>query len=131
MSTGYTDRGNGFTDPTTEAPLNGTKGTIAAAGSSRTDATAIAYAHNEVTAADGTKGVILPTVTDNSRLTTIVRVHNASASALLVYPGTAGVIDNGSANASVSIAARATGHFFLYDATSGANIWHSWESPAA
>lgn len=64
--------------------LNGNYTTIAAAGSTITDATTITASMSVVTAADGTKGVKL-----NGNVGDSVFVANSSASTLKVYPGSA------------------------------------------
>ena len=64
--------------------------TVAAAGSTEADATSLTGSTNVVTAADGTKGVILP----RGKRDTSVRVINSVAgSSLLVYPDTDGQIN--------------------------------------
>lgn len=62
--------------------LGGQGVSIAAAGSSQTDATAMVSSIAIVTAADGTKGVILPAGAIGDELW----VFNSSASTLKVYP---------------------------------------------
>ena len=64
--------------------LNGNYTTIAAAGSSITDATAVTASMTVVTAADGTKGVKLVGNVGDSLF-----LANSSASTLKVYPGSA------------------------------------------
>lgn len=82
----------------------GLPGTVAAAGSSRTDAASLAtYRTTTVTGADGTKGVILP-ATDDIGHTRIV--YNSAGSNLLVYPDAGGTINGGSTNASVTVATK-------------------------
>lgn len=82
--------------------LGGQYVTVAAAGSAQTDATPITASMCLVTAADGTKGVILTGQVGDS-----VWVQNSSASTLKVYPPTGAAIavpgtGLGSANAAYS-----------------------------
>lgn len=75
---------------------------VTAAGAAQGSAAALRVGFlNYVTAADGAKGVILPTAAIGNRLT----VYNSSASVLLVYPFTSDTINEGSANAAISMAA--------------------------
>ena len=64
--------------------------TVAAAGSSATDAASLTGSTNVVTASDGTKGVILPR---GKRDTTVRVINSVAGSALLVYPDTGGQIN--------------------------------------
>lgn len=123
----YTDRSNGQQDPVTNAPMLGTVGTVAAAGSVQGDATALGYAVNKVTAANATKGVILPACTDTARLGTEIVVWNSAAAVLKVYPNTGGTVNAGSANAATSLAANTIGRFILY----AADTWIASESVEA
>ena len=61
--------------------VGGGSGTVAAAGSANTDATPVTASISFVTAADGTKGVILTGQIGDSQT-----VQNSSASTLKVYP---------------------------------------------
>lgn len=93
-------------------------GTVAAAGSSNTDATALGYGFNLVTAADGTKGVILP----NAASGTIIFVKNSSASALKVYPDSGAAINALTATTGAySMAANTLSTFIAY----GTTQWYS------
>lgn len=76
-------------------------GTVAAMGSTQSNAAALAYGFNTVTAADATKGVILPAVAAGK----IVVVINTVAAVLKVYPPTGTAINGGSDNAALSMAA--------------------------
>lgn len=90
------------------------RGTVAAAGSTVADAAAVPSADMvTVTAADGTKGVILLARTAGSR----VLIKNNSASILKVYPPTGAAINALSANASISIAANTPAEFCFDSAT--------------
>ena len=86
----------------------GTIGTVAAAGSSATDATQIVSDWVYVTAADGTKGVILP----NMGVGGMHYVSNEAGSTLKVYPPTSGTLNGLTATTgNVSIAANKGGLF--------------------
>ena len=74
-------------------------GTIAAAGSSQSDATAIVNTITIVTDADGTKGVILPAVTAGA----YYEVYNSVATnGLKIYPATGDDINDGTADAAIT-----------------------------
>lgn len=75
---------------------------VAAAGSAQGDAAALVQGFNNVTAADGAKGVRLPAAVAGLE----VNGYNNSASSLLIYPATSGTINGGSANASVTVQAH-------------------------
>lgn len=75
-------------------------GTVAAAGSLQTDAAAIAHDFENVSAADGTKGVILPIGLAGMQIT----VKNNVAAILKVYPNTGGTINAIAANSAISMA---------------------------
>jgi hypothetical protein len=72
---------------------------VAALGSTQTNAAAIAEGINVVSAADGTKGVRLPTAVAGA----VVIVKNTAAGALKIYPATGGAINAGAADAAYSI----------------------------
>ena len=72
---------------------------VAAAGSTQGDAAALAEGINVVTAADGTKGVILPTAVAGM----VIIVKNTAAGALKIYPATGGAINAVAANGAYSI----------------------------
>ncbi len=66
--------------------------TVAAAGSSETDAAAVTYGFTAVTNSNGTRGVILPTAVAGA----VVIIRNTvSGNTLKVYPGTADSINGG------------------------------------
>ena len=73
--------------------------TVAAAGSTQGDAAALAEGFNVVSAADGTKGVILPTAVAGM----VIIVKNTAAGALKIYPATGGAINAVAANGAYSI----------------------------
>lgn len=88
-------------------------GTVAAAGSAQGSATAITADITTVTAADGTKGVVLPLAAAGARKI----VYNANATyALKVYPNTSDKINDASANASISLAPLCVATFIAIDA---------------
>lgn len=76
-------------------------GTVAAAGDAVGNAAAIPALITTVTAADATKGVILPVVSPG----TVVRVINTVAAVLNIYPPTGGQINAGGANVAYAAAA--------------------------
>lgn len=95
-----------------------TPGTVAATGSTNADAAALGYGFNLVTAADATKGVILP----NAAIGTMIYVKNSSASALKVYPDASAAINALTATTGAySMAAQTTSIFYAYSA----NQWYS------
>lgn len=91
--------------------------TVAAAGSAQGDAGALADGFSLVSAADGTKGVKLPTAAAGG----LCIVKNNANAVLKVYPNTSDKIDGGSANAAVSVQPYTTVVFVAYDATD----WYS------
>jgi hypothetical protein len=72
---------------------------VAAAGANQGNATALSEGLNVVSAADGTKGVRLPTAVAG----TVVIVKNTAAGALLIYPATGAAINAVAVNGSYSI----------------------------
>lgn len=88
------------------AVLEGTRQrTIAAAGSAQADAALIGANITVVTAASGTNGVVLRKAKSGNPYTGMV-YSSAATNALLVYPPVGGTINNGTANAALSVAAR-------------------------
>lgn len=89
--------------------------TVAAAGSSQTDATAIATGLTVVTDADAAKGVKLPTAVAGQ----ICIVKNNANAVLKLYPNTSDKINGGAANAEFSggLAAYTAILLVAYDAT--------------
>lgn len=88
--------------------------TAAATGSTQTDAAALpAAGFVLVSAADGTKGVILPANAAGKR----VEIKNNTAAILKVYPATSGAINALSANAAISMASLSSAAFVSYDGT--------------
>jgi hypothetical protein len=91
--------------------------TLAATGSTQTDAAQIVSASGAlvtVTAADATKGVRLPPITDVGQEYVVKNVDNA---VLKVYGSTGGVINTLSANAAISMAARTVATFTAVNST--------------
>lgn len=74
--------------------------TVAATGSAQGDAAALTGVVNVVTGGDDTTGVILPTAATTSGL---VMVLNSGSAGLDIYPATGDKINNGSANAPITI----------------------------
>ena len=72
---------------------------VAAAGANQGNAAALSEGLNVVSAADGAKGVRLPTAVAGA----VVIVKNTAAGALLIYPATGGAINAVAANGSYSI----------------------------
>jgi len=89
--------------------------TVAAAGSSQSDAAAIAAGFTLVTAANGTKGVKLPAAAAGSIC--IVKNIDAANAVLKVYPNTDDAINAIAANGALSMAAKTSAIFVAYDAT--------------
>lgn len=90
-------------------------GTVAATGSTQGDAAALAAGFNWVTAADATKGVVLPT--GETGLVVTVKNDDTANAILKVYPPTGGKINALSTNAAISMAAVTSATFYCYDGT--------------
>jgi len=73
--------------------------TVAAVGDAQDNAAVLAEGLNVVSAADGTKGVRLPTAVAGA----VVIVKNTAAGALKIYPATGGAINAVAANGAYSI----------------------------
>ena len=78
---------------------------VAAAGSSQTDAALIGANISIVSGATGSNGVVLRPVKGNTMYAAMV-YSSAATNALLLYPPSGGTINGGTANASISITAR-------------------------
>lgn len=89
-------------------------GTVAAAGSTVADAAALTKTFVVVTAADGTKGVVLPTAPTAGK---VMIVQNNAASALKVWPDASATINSIAANGALSVAAHAPAIFIASSAT--------------
>ncbi len=103
-----------------DAIYNGSVGSVAAAGSTQSDAAALTYTINNVTAADGTKGVLLPAAAAGL----YVEVYNSVATnGLKVYPATSDTINGGSANAAITTEGKTHAIFRAMDATNWACVF--------
>lgn len=91
--------------------------TVAATGSAQGDAAAVATGFTLVTAADGTKGVILPAASAGKK----VEIKNGANAVLKIYPATGDAINAIAANGALSIAALTSVILTAYDATT----WYS------
>ena len=91
--------------------------TLAATGSTQADAAPIVTASGgfvTLTAADGTKGVVLP---PSPTAGYVIEVKNVDNAVMKVYPATGGTINVLSANAAISLAARVTAKFVATSST--------------
>ena len=95
-------------------------GTVAAAGSVQGDAGALTDPVTYVTAADGTKGVVLPAV---SAGLVMVVYSTVATSGLKVYPASGDDINDGSANAAITIEGKSAAIFVGLDSSSWAAIY--------
>lgn len=89
--------------------------TVAAAGNSQGTGAAIATGFTLVTAADATKGVVLPAAAAGK--VCIVKNADAANAVLKVYPATDDAINAIAANSALSMAAKTSAVFVAYDAT--------------
>jgi hypothetical protein len=89
---------------------------VAAAGSGQSTATLLqSGVASNVSAADGTKAVVLPAASAGE----VVRVYNSVATnGLPIYPPTSGTINGGSANAAITIEGKT---FALLECMDGTN----------
>ena len=95
----------------------GDVGTIAAAGSEQGDAQAIVNQITHVSAADGTKGVVLPAAAAGL----LAYVYNLHASnGLKVYPASGDDINDGTTDAAVTIEGKTLAVFVALDSTTWA-----------
>jgi hypothetical protein len=103
----------GMMSPLVASMVNvGNVATVAAAGSSNTDAATLTGDTNLVTGADGTKGVILP----GAEVGSLILVSNQAGSALKVYPPASGKLNALTATTgNVSVAANKGGAFYRAD----------------
>lgn len=79
-------------------------GTVAATGSAQGDAAVITNTVTAVTAGDDTKGVVLPTAVPGD----LRVILNSGSAGLKIYPATSDKINNGSANAAITILENTT-----------------------
>jgi hypothetical protein len=91
------------------AKLVGPVAPVTAAGNSQSTATALTGVVNIVSAADDTKGVVLPAGATAGEVVTVV--NTVSNKVLKVYPSTGGDINNGSDNAAITMRAAQTALF--------------------
>lgn len=85
--------------------VNGVASATAGTTQTQAGATALTAAVNLVTTGNANDGVVLPT---GMTAGDVVYVVNLSAAVLKVYPATDGKLNNGSANAAVSMRANTT-----------------------
>lgn len=76
--------------------------------SSQANSYAIAADTTEFTSVAANSGARLPST---SEVGSVITIYNASGTAMFVYPETGGVINNGSVNAAITIAAGKGGQF--------------------
>lgn len=101
--------------------LNLKAGSVAAAGSAQGSATLLSYVTNNVTAGDGTKGVILPAPKEAGQVCVVY--HSVATVGLPVYPQSSGTINGGSANAAVTIEGKTAALFVATSTTNWAAIY--------
>jgi hypothetical protein len=95
-------------------------GTTAAAGSDQSGAAAVVSRYTQVTGADGSAGVRLPGVTPGAEY----YVYNATAnSGLKVYPASGDDINDGSADAAVTIEGKTLGIFIGLDTSTWGGVF--------
>jgi hypothetical protein len=94
--------------------------TVAATGNSQATGATLKHGVNRVTAADGTKAVVLPALNDGDA----VVVNNTVAAVLPVFPDVGGSINGGAANAALNMAASTKAIYFLESgALTGVRVW--------
>lgn len=113
---GSTHAGTVYVGATTDkvlfrGTLKETASALAATGNNQATAAAITGPLTQVTAADGTKGVVLPAAVAGLRYV----LYNAAASALKVYPASGDDINDGTADASISVPAKTAAEFIALD----------------
>lgn len=87
--------------------------TVAATGTNQATAAPVKQGFTLVTAADATKGVLLPPASPGAR----VKIKNGAAAVLKVWPNTSDAINAIAADGSMSIASLTCCVFEAYDAT--------------
>jgi hypothetical protein len=95
-------------------------GTVAAAGANQGNATAITNKVTYVTAADGTKGVVLPAA---SAGLVYVLYTTVATNGLNVYPASGDDINDGSADAAVVMEGKTAAIFIALDSSTWAAIF--------
>lgn len=103
-------------DPISEQPTADTVDSLAAAGTAQGDAADISDDVTIATGADGVKGVKLPTAAAGLSY----KVYNSGAAALLLYPNTSDDINDGTADAAVSVPPKSVAECYAVDATTWA-----------
>ena len=88
--------------------------TVAAAGSTQGNAAALSDGFNLVSAADGTKGVLLPAAAAGR---VVIIKNNTSAQTLKVWPATGDAINAVAANSNDTMAGLTSWMMIAYDAT--------------
>lgn len=101
----------------TQGPLSDV-GTLAAAGSAQGDAAAIVNRVTHVSAADGTKGVILPAAFAGAGEYRIYNLH--ATNGLKIYPASGDDINDGTGDAAVTIEGKTVAVFTALDAATWA-----------
>lgn len=101
-----------------QGTLKYTVGTVAAAGNSQATATAISDQVTYVTAADGTKAVVLPAAV--AGLT--YKVYNTTTSTLPVYPASGDDINDGTADAAITMQPKSCATFQALDTSTWACV---------
>lgn len=91
--------------------------TVAAAGSTQSDAAQLTADVNTVTGADGTKGVLLPPGVAGKE---VVVYSTHATNGLKVYPASGADINDGTADAAVTIEGKTIARFVALDATTWA-----------
>lgn len=89
--------------------------TVAATGNSQGTAAAVAAGFTLATAADGTKGVVLPAA--SAGLVVIIKNDDAANAILKVYPATGDGINAVAVNSAYSMAAKTSMLLVAYDST--------------
>lgn len=102
-----------------DGPVSTPSATVAATGSTQTDAAVVGTGFTLVTAADATKGVKLPTAV--AGLVCEIKNADAANAILKIWPNTSDAVNALSANAAFSIAAKTSVRLIAYDATT----WYS------
>jgi hypothetical protein len=103
-----------------EAPQTVDIGTVAALGSTQADAAPIVNQVTSVTAADGTKGVVL----QDEPIGTTRQIYNAVATnGLKIYPAGTNTINGGSASAAITIEGKTNAYLVKVDATNWSAIF--------
>lgn len=102
----------GITLGNATTPIAFSAGEVEAAGTDNSGATALPYAINHVTGADGDKGVILPAGSAGQFMT----VYNSDGTySLKVYPPVGGAINGGTMDAPILTVCQRPGYFFCTD----------------